>query len=121
MEIEKKIREQAQKSKDTGAVVSFTGIVRSEGGRLWGLEYEEYVRMAEPAIKKLKQDAVEKFKVFDVDIIQKIGRYPAGEPVFLVTVSARHRREAFQACEWVVGEFKARVPVWKAEIEARKD
>ena len=121
MEIEKRVRKQAAKSKDTGAVVTFTGIVRSEGGRLWGLEYEKYGLMAATEIRKLEKAAVEKFKIFDVEIVQKTGRCPAGEPVFLVTVSARHRREAFQACEWVVDEFKQRVPVWKTEIGARKD
>ena len=48
--------------KDVGAVVSFTGVVRSENGRLWGLEYESYDQMAVKEISNLKQEAKDKFK-----------------------------------------------------------
>ncbi len=101
---------------DAGARVQFTGIVRSEGGRLWGLEYESYDELAVKEIEKLRREAVEKFGVFKVELQQKIGRFPAGAPVFHVVVYARNRKEAFEACSWLVDQFKERIPVWKHEI-----
>ncbi|MBR9681627.1 MAG: molybdenum cofactor biosynthesis protein MoaE [Candidatus Altiarchaeota archaeon] len=103
--------------KDTGAIVHFTGVVRSENNQLWGLDYESYDELAVKEIEKLKQDAIKKFGVLTVFIQQKIGSFPAGTPVFHVIVHAHHRKEAFEACSWLVTQFKERVPVWKHEVQ----
>ena len=60
--------------KDTGAVVEFTGIVRSEDGTIWGLDYESYDELAIKEIERLKEEAIEKFGIFKAEIQQKIGR-----------------------------------------------
>lgn len=102
--------------KNLGALVQFTGIVRSENGILWGLDYESYDSLAIKEIERLKINALEKFPIIKVEIQQKIGKFPVGTPVFDVIVHAEHRQEAFEACSWVVDQFKERVPVWKKDI-----
>ena len=97
MQTEKIIQKLNQLSPDVGAVVTFTGVVRSEEGRLWGLEYEEYERMLAPVIDQLKKEAVANFHLFGAEIVKKMGRQPAGAQVFLVAVAARHRKEALEA------------------------
>jgi len=116
MQTDRIIRKLNRLSPDVGAVVTFTGVVRSEGGRLWGLEYEVYERMLVPVIDQLKREAIANFHLFGAEIVRKKGRQPAGAPVFLVATAARHRREAFEATVWLVEEFKKKAPVWKTEI-----
>jgi molybdopterin synthase catalytic subunit len=120
MQTEPVIEKLNQLSPDVGAIVTFTGVVRSEGGKLWGLEYEEYERMLEPVMAQLKKEAVANFQLFGAEIVKKMGKQPAGAQVFLVAVASRHRQEAFEAASWLVDQFKKRAPVWKTEVPARQ-
>jgi molybdopterin synthase catalytic subunit len=36
----------------------------------------------------------------------------------VISVSAPHRRAAFEACEWAIRELKRTVPIWKKEFFA---
>lgn len=101
---------------DVGAVVHFTGVVRSEDQTLWGLNYEMYEALADKELLSLRKETFEKFEIFKLEVQQKLGRFPAGEAVFHVIVHAEHRKEAFEACSWFVDQFKERIPVWKNNI-----
>lgn len=116
MDLEKVVNNLKSLSKDTGAVVIFLGIVRSEGGRIKELEYEVYKEMFKKVVSEIKKEAMEKFPIIGIEIEHKFGSFPPGETVFLVAVSSKHRKEAFEACEWAVNSFKSRAPVWKKEI-----
>lgn len=106
-----------------GAVVAFLGIVRPTSGerpdaRVVALSFEAYVEMAEAALAELREAAIAKFGLVDCAIHHRLGRLDVGEPVVAVATSGRHRREAFDAAQWLMDELKTRVPVWKAEIDA---
>jgi molybdopterin synthase catalytic subunit len=45
----------------------------------------------------------------------RIGRLEIGESSVLIAVSAAHRKEAFDACEFAIDTLKRTVPVWKKE------
>ena len=97
-----------------GAVVSFIGAIRREG-RLKALDYESYDEMAIKKLEELRFKAIKKFGLIDVSIVHRKGRLKVGEKVVIVAVSAPHRTEAFEGCEWLIAELKKAIPIWKKE------
>ncbi|MRX49135.1 molybdenum cofactor biosynthesis protein MoaE [Paracoccus sp. S-4012] len=101
-----------------GAVVSFTGLVRDEGGRLAGLEIEHYPGMTERALEAFGAQAAERFGLTEWKIVHRTGPMTAGEPIMMVATAAPHRRAAFEAAEFLMDWLKSRAPFWKREIVA---
>ncbi len=101
-----------------GGYVFFLGRVRSEGhGRkVLKLVYEAYPEMAELEMTRIRKEALKRFSILDMVIWHRYGELPVGEDTILIVASARHRRDAFAACEWAIDEVKRRVPVWKREF-----
>ena len=98
-----------------GAVVLFVGMVRTEKG-LKALDYQAYDEMAAEKLEQLRSTALEKFKLKKATILHRKGRLTVGQKVVIVACSAPHRKEAFQACEWLISKIKKVVPIWKKEI-----
>jgi molybdopterin synthase catalytic subunit len=44
-----------------------------------------------------------------------LGEVPVGEASIVIAVSSPHRREAFEACEFVLEEVKKQAQIWKRE------
>ncbi|AXC48786.1 molybdenum cofactor biosynthesis protein MoaE [Paracoccus suum] len=101
-----------------GAVVTFTGLVRSEDGRLIALEIEHYPAMTERALADFGAAAAERFGLTDWRIVHRYGRIAVGEPIMMVATAARHRRAAFDAADYLMDWLKSRAPFWKREITA---
>lgn len=104
------------KKPEIGAIVTFLGVVRAEAG-LKGLNVEIYEEMAEKELRKLEQEAREKFDIEAVEIVHRAGSLKVGENIVVILVGARHRKEAFQACEYLIDELKERVPIWKKGMD----
>jgi molybdopterin synthase catalytic subunit len=98
-----------------GAVVSFTGVVRADGG-LHAMEIEHYPGMTEAAIGAMAARARERFGLVAVRVIHRHGRLPAGEPIMMVLAAAPHRRAAFEAADFLMDYLKSRAPFWKKEL-----
>ena len=100
-----------------GAVVSFTGVVRSHDGgrRVTGIYYDCYRAMAEREATAIVEDIRVAFGVDSISARHRIGEVEAGEIALLVVVSAAHRSEAFDACQAVIDRIKKRVPIWKKQ------
>ncbi len=103
--------------RETGAVVSFTGLVRGDGG-VEALELEAYPGFTEPAIEQIIRDAVERFGLDDCLAVHRVGRIAPGEPVVFVAAAARHRRAAFEGADYLMDYLKSRAPFWKKSHEA---
>ena len=99
-----------------GAVVTFTGLVRDEDGRLTGLEIEHYPGMTERALTDYGAEAAARFGLADWRIVHRHGRLAVGEPIMMVATAARHRHAAFQAADYLMDWLKSRAPFWKREI-----
>jgi molybdopterin synthase catalytic subunit len=99
-----------------GAVVTFTGICRDEGGRLAALELEHYPGMAEAEIGRIAAEAEERWALLGLTVIHRAGRIPVGEPIVLVAAASAHRRDAFAAAEFLMDYLKTSAPFWKKEI-----
>ncbi|WP_199261055.1 molybdenum cofactor biosynthesis protein MoaE [Paracoccus binzhouensis] len=99
-----------------GAVVTFSGLVRDEGGRLLALEIEHYPGMTEKALQAYGEEAARRFDLADWRILHRHGRLAVGEPIMMVATAARHRGAAFAAAEYLMDWLKSRAPFWKREI-----
>ncbi len=101
-----------------GAVVTFSGLVRDEGGTLSAMEIEHYPAMTEKALEDIRAEAVERWALDDAVVIHRFGSLKPGEQIMMVATAARHRADAFQAAEFLMDYLKSRAPFWKKEIGA---
>jgi len=103
--------------KDTGAVVSFIGLVRdlNEGDQVSQLTLEHYPGMTEKALEAIVSQAQSRWAIFDAVVIHRVGTLQATEQIVLVAVSSAHRSEAFKACEFIMDYLKTEAPFWKKE------
>ena len=100
-----------------GAIVTFTGIVRGQKSKT--LDYmfiEHYPGMTETQIKLIVEDALKRWKICDILVIHRYGKLEPGEPIMMVATAAEHRREAFEAAEYLMDYLKSRAPFWKKEV-----
>ena len=100
-----------------GAIVTFTGIVRGQKSKT--LDYmfiEHYPGMTETQIKLIVEEAFKRWKICDVLVIHRYGKLEPGEPIMMVATAAEHRREAFEAAEYLMDYLKSRAPFWKKEV-----
>ncbi len=104
--------------RDIGAVVSFTGLCRDEGGGLAALEIEHYPGMAEEEITRVVETAQRRWPLGGVSVIHRHGRILPGEDIVLVVTTSAHRRAAFEAAEFLMDYLKTSAPFWKKEIVA---
>ncbi|WP_395674195.1 molybdenum cofactor biosynthesis protein MoaE [Phenylobacterium sp.] len=100
---------------ETGAVATFTGLARAEAGATNVLELEAYPGFTEAAIARIADDARTRFDLQDLRILHRVGEIAPGEPIVFVATAARHRRAAFEACDFLMDYLKSRAPFWKKE------
>ena len=101
---------------DAGALVTFSGLVRDEAGRLEAMEIEHYPGMTEKAIAAIEAEAVRRWRLSASLVIHRHGRLRPGEPIMMVATAAPHRADAFAAAEFLMDYLKSRAPFWKKEI-----
>jgi molybdopterin synthase catalytic subunit len=103
--------------KDIGAVVTFTGIVRDvPNDPMVAMEIEHYPGMTEAALTEIAQTAVERWSLGDALVIHRHGRLVPGEMIMMVATASKHRKNAFEAAEYLMDYLKSRAPFWKREI-----
>lgn len=102
----------------SGAVVTFTGIVRDVDGGLRAMEIEHYPGMTQAALTEIANEALIRWSLEDALVIHRHGRLEVGEMIMMVATAARHRKDAFEAAEFLMDYLKSRAPFWKREITA---
>jgi molybdopterin synthase catalytic subunit len=100
---------------DVGAVVTFTGVCRDEGGRLATLELEHYPGMAEAEINRIAEEAAGRWPVAGITVVHRHGKIRPGENIVLVATASVHREAAFAAARFLMDFLKTRAPFWKKE------
>lgn len=100
-----------------GAVCSFLGLVRdrNDGSHVSAMELEHYPGMTEKAIEAMIDEAHQRFDLFGVRVIHRVGLLQPLDQIVLVLVSSAHRGESFQACEFLMDYLKTQAPFWKKE------
>ena len=100
-----------------GAVAAFVGLVRdvNEGSEVSEMTLEHYPGMTERAIERICRDAAERWDVIDARVVHRVGTLRPADPIVIVAVASGHRRDAFDACEFIMDFLKTRAPFWKKE------
>jgi molybdopterin synthase catalytic subunit len=103
-----------------GALVSFTGLCRDEGGALAALEIEHYPGMAEAEINRAAREAASRWPLEGALAVHRYGLIRPGEPIVLVITASQHRGEAFAAASFLMDYLKTEAPFWKKRHLAGK-
>lgn len=98
-----------------GAIVTFSGLVRGDND-LAAMEIEHYPGMTEKAITAIAEEAATRWSLGDVLVIHRHGRLAPGEVIMMVATAAPHRKDAFEAAEYLMDYLKSRAPFWKKEL-----
>ena len=96
---------------DCGALVTFTGRVRTDSGdrRVATLEHEVPKEAAETLLNDIAGEMRQKWDLGPVAFRYRTGPVPAGEITLVIAVASRHRPEAFAACQYAIDRFKQAV------------
>lgn len=100
---------------EIGAVVTFSGVCRDDGGKLAALELEHYPAMAEDEIARIANEAAGRWPLSGVTVIHRYGRMAPGDNIVLVATASTHRHAAFEAASFVMDFMKNKAPFWKKE------
>ena len=103
---------------DCGSIVSFIGITRGveEGSKVIHLEFDAWIEKLPTVLHSLATKAVAKFSVHSVVMSHRTGIVKPGENIVCIHVASPHRKEGFEACEWLIDELKKQAPLWKKEV-----
>lgn len=113
--------EERVRGAESGAVVTFQGVVspdREGAGRLEHLVYEAYEPMALKEMALLARETRERWPLTRVLAQHRTGRVNVGETSLFIAVSSPGRSEGFEACRFVLDRIRSRVPLWKKDVFA---
>ena len=97
-----------------GAIVSFVGIVRGEGG-VETLTLDHYPGFTETEIARVVDALIAKHGLSAATVIHRFGAMLPGEPIMFAATAAPHRRAAMHALDELVDRLKTEAPFWKKE------
>ncbi|MCE2570106.1 molybdopterin synthase catalytic subunit MoaE [Motilimonas eburnea] len=102
---------------EAGAIVTFVGLVRdlNLAQTVTALHLEHYPEMTEKSLRRIVQQAKQRWQLIDVSLIHRVGTLTVNQQIVFVGVSSRHRGDAFAACEFIMDHLKTEAPFWKKE------
>jgi molybdopterin synthase catalytic subunit len=101
---------------EAGAIVLFSGEVRSDSNKeVLYLDYEVHTSLAEKMIHEILLEASAKWNLKMALCIHRSGRVAVSEAAVVVITASRHRKEAYEANQYIINRVKHEVPIWKRE------
>ncbi len=103
---------------ESGAIVTFTGIVRKtskDGKQVKSLKIDAYDELANQSIEKICSELKLKTGIIDIRIIHLKGEFDISDDLVYVVVATAHRQEGFEALRTAVERYKKEITVWKRE------
>jgi molybdopterin synthase catalytic subunit len=109
---------------DIGGIGCFIGTVRDHPnpGPVPGqpppvsaMTLEYYPGMTERAIRRIVEEAEQRWSLLGCCVIHRVGRLQAGDNIVLVVAAAAHRQPALDATSFLIDWLKTRAPFWKRE------
>lgn len=97
-----------------GAVASFTGLVRGEGG-LIEMRLDHYPAMTESALAEIAVSAEARWPLLGLVIVHRVGALRPGDRIVFVGTASAHRAAALDACAYLIDWLKTDAPFWKKE------
>jgi len=105
------------KTKKSGCVVTYVGLIResSQGKLVLSVEYRDPEGRAEKRLNQIVSDTKRRWTVNNIAICHRIGRLEVGDINLVVAVASAHREEGFSACQYIIDQFKEKLPTLKKE------
>ncbi|OIP27042.1 MAG: molybdenum cofactor biosynthesis protein MoaE [Chloroflexi bacterium CG08_land_8_20_14_0_20_45_12] len=105
------------KSDRSGCVVTYIGLIRnySQGRPVLSVEYQDSKGNAENTLQEIASEARQRWQIDGIAITHRVGKLKVGEINLVVAVASPHRSEGFAACQYVIDQFKERLPTKKTE------
>lgn len=101
-----------------GAIVTFKGYVRNQKNNktVVALDFEAYEPMALKELDRIAEEIKSKWPVARIALHHRLGKVECGEVPVIAAAASPHRKDAFEACEYLMNRLKESVPIWKKEI-----
>ena len=121
--LEEEIEKIKNKHSGIGALTSFVGYVRDLNNNkdVKYLNLEVYEEMAFKELSKIENNALKKWSLIDSLIIHRYGKLNVNEKIVLVSCFSQHRKDSFNACEFIMDYLKKDAPFWKNEFYYKDD
>lgn len=105
------------KSAGNGCAVSYIGLIRdrSHGKPVLSVEYRDLQAKAETTLREIVDEASRRWQVDKIAVTHRTGKLMVGEINLVVAVGSAHRGEGFTACQYIIDQFKQRLPTRKVE------
>ena len=112
-----KLMDLSEREGEVGAITTFIGRVRGEEQtrQVSELFIEHYPTMTEKKITEIVFNACKRFSINGCIVVHRVGKLVPGELIVFVGVTSRHRKDAFEACSYVMDFLKTEAPFWKKE------
>ena len=121
-DLNEEIQKLRRKGGDTGAIVTFTGLVREfdshKNNQTKAVKYlhlEHYSGMTEKSVETIVEEAMTRWPVLAVRVIHRVGKLNPGDQIVMVGISSGHRKDAFDAAEFIMDYLKSKAPFWKKQ------
>lgn len=100
-----------------GGIALFVGTVRNktQNKAVTLLDFSTYQAMAIKEMQKIADKALTDFNIQKIAIHHAEGELQIGDIPVIISVSAAHRKAAFEACQFAIDTLKETVPIWKKE------
>ena len=101
-----------------GGISVFVGTVRNstQNKEVTQLDFSTYKPMAIKEMEKIAVTTLAKFDIKKIAIHHAEGLLQIEDIPVIITVSSKHRKAAFEACEFAIDTLKKTVPIWKKEF-----
>ena len=121
--LEVEIEKIKNKHTNIGALTSFVGYVRDLNDQkdVKYLNLEVYEEMAFKELLKIENKATKNWDLIDTLIIHRYGKLNINEKIVLVSCFSQHRKDSFDACEFIMDYLKKDAPFWKNEFYYKND
>ena len=108
---------------NVGAVTSFMGYVRDNNNntKVQSINLEVYEKMAYKQFEKIIKEANFKWNLIDTLIIHRYGNLQVNDKIVLVANFSSHRKDSFEACNFIMDYLKKDAPFWKNEFYDKKN
>jgi molybdopterin synthase catalytic subunit len=102
-----------------GGVVVFIGAVRDHdhGHGVTALSYTAHPTAA-AELSRVAEKIAASHPIMSLAVVHRTGDLQVGDLAVVAAVGAAHRDVAFAACQALVDELKATVPIWKHQLFA---
>ena len=108
---------------NVGAVTSFIGYVRDNNNHesVESISLEVYKKMAHRQLEKIIKEADIRWSLIDTLIIHRYGKLQVNDKIVLVASFSSHRKDSFEACNFIMDYLKKDAPFWKNEFYDKKN